>query len=143
MTESTLVDTNVLLDVLTNDPVWFDWSAAALEQALDRGPVVIDPIVFAEVSIGFERLEDLDDALPVTHFVREPLPWAAGFLAGKAFVAYRRRGGAKTAPLPDFYIGAHAAVAGHALLTRDRERYSTYFPTLRVIAPDESAPNAT
>lgn len=135
MDESTLVDSNVLLDVFTDDPHWAEWSAGALSAALDRGTVVINPIVYAEVSVGFERIEELDELLPASHFAREELPWPAGFLAGKAFLAYRRRGGAKAVPLPDFYIGAHAAVAGHRLLTRDRGRYATAFPTLEVVAP--------
>ncbi|WP_318152796.1 type II toxin-antitoxin system VapC family toxin [Microbacterium helvum] len=131
----TLVDANVLLDVLTDDSTWADWSAARLADALDTGTVVINPIVYAEVSVGFDRIEDLDDALPASHFTREPLPWTAGFLAAKAFVSYRRRGGSRTAPLPDFYIGAHAAVSDYRLLTRDRGRYSTYFPTVELITP--------
>lgn len=135
MTESTLIDSNVLLDVLTDDPTWAGWSSTALQNALDRGVVVVNPIVYAEVSTGFDRIEDLDAALPPSHFLREALPWAAGFIAGKAFLGYRRRGGAKRAPLPDFYIGAHAAVAGHRLLTRDRGRYTTYFPTVELITP--------
>ncbi|MWV50951.1 PIN domain-containing protein [Rathayibacter sp. VKM Ac-2803] len=136
MNDATLVDSNVLLDVLTDDPTWSDWSAAALEEALDRGPVVINPIVYSEVSVGFDRIEELEEALPPTHFLREALPWAAGFVAGKAFLSYRRRGGTKTAPLPDFFIGAHAAVSGHRLLTRDRGRYGTYFPGVTVVSPD-------
>lgn len=135
MTESTLVDSNVLLDILTDDPTWAEWSSAALTGAFDRGSVLVNPIVYAEVSIGFDRIEDLEDALPPTHFIREALPWPAGFIAGKAFVQYRRRGGARQTPLPDFYIGAHAAVEGHRLLTRDRGRYATYFPTVELIAP--------
>lgn len=135
MTEVTLVDSNVILDVVTADAVWGEWSARKLAEALDGGRVVINPIVYAEVSVGFDRVEDLDDALPAAHFLREPLPWAAGFVAGKAFLAYRRRGGARTTPLPDFYIGAHAAVSGYRLLTRDRGRYATCFPTLDVVAP--------
>lgn len=135
MSEVTLVDANVLLDVVTDDPAWVGWSAARLSEALDTGTVVINPIVYAEVSLGFDRIEDLDDALPASHFVREPLPWTAGFLAAKAFVSYRRRGGTRTAPLPDFYIGAHAAVSGYRLLTRDRGRHATYFPTVELIVP--------
>ena len=135
MSEVTLVDANVLLDVLTDDPTWAAWSAARLSEALDAGNVVINPIVYAEVSVGFDRIEDLDDALPASHFEREALPWPAGFLAAKAFVSYRRRGGSRTTPLPDFYIGAHAAVAGYRLLTRDRSRYATYFPAVELIAP--------
>ncbi|MDR1426679.1 MAG: type II toxin-antitoxin system VapC family toxin [Bifidobacteriaceae bacterium] len=135
MSEATLVDSNVLLDIATNDPIWGDWSGRALADAFDGGAVVINQLVYAEVSVGFEHLELLDDILPASHFLRENLPWAAGFLAGKAFLAYRRRGGERRSPLPDFYIGAHAAVSGYRLLTRDRARYSTYFPTVRVIAP--------
>lgn len=132
-TVSTLVDSDVVLDVATGDPTWSSWSATALGAAADAGPVLINPIVHAEVSIGFDRLEDLDDA--VLDFGREPLPWEAGFLAGKAFVADRRRGGERRSPLPDFYIGAHAAVRGHRLLTRDAARYRNFFPTVEVIAP--------
>ena len=131
----TLVDSNVLLDVFTDDPAWAGWSGEALVHAFDQGPVVINPVVYAEVSVGFERIEELDEALPQAAFVREPLPYPAGFLAGKAFLAYRRSGGAKPAPLPDFYIGAHAAVAGYRLLTRDARRYRTYFPRLDLLAP--------
>jgi len=115
---------------------WETWSTAALAEALDLGRVVVNPIVYAEVSIGFDRIEDLDDALPPNQFLREPLPWAAGFLAGKAFLAYRRHGGARPTPLPDFYIGAHAAVSGYRLLSRDRGRYGTYFPSVELIAPE-------
>ncbi|WP_414121372.1 type II toxin-antitoxin system VapC family toxin [Corynebacterium nuruki] len=132
---TTLVDSNVLLDVFTDDPTWASWSTTVLARALDEGPVVINPIVYAEVSVGFDRIEELDALLPEDGFLREPLPWPAGFLAGKAFLDYRRRQGNRTSPLPDFYIGAHAAVAGHRLLTRDRGRYSTYFPGLELIIP--------
>lgn len=130
---ATLVDSNVLLDVITDDPTWSDWSTSALAEAADSGALVVNPIVYAEVSVGFSRIEHLDEVL--ADFTREPLPWAAGFLAGKAFVSHRRRGGARKSVLPDFYVGAHAAVAGHALLTRDAARYRTYFPRLEVIAP--------
>lgn len=133
-TRGTLVDANVLLDVFTRDPVWSDWSAAALAEALDVGAVVINPIVYAEVSVGFERVEELDRALPA-QIRREELPWPAAFLAGKCFRAYRRRGGAKRSPLPDFYIGAHAAVNGFALLTRDTARYRGLFPRLALVGP--------
>ena len=131
----TLVDSNVLLDVLTDDRHWFDWSSNALSNALDSGRVVINPLVYAEVSVGFDRIEELDEALPAGHLAREPLPFPAGFVAGKAFVAYRRRGGTRPTPMPDFYIGAHAAVAGYRLLTRDARRYRTYFAGLDVVAP--------
>ena len=132
---TTLVDSNVLLDIFTDNPSWSSWSTTALSRALDEGPVVINPVVYAEVSVGFDRIEDLDAMLPKESFLREPLPWSAGFLAGKAFLDYRRRQGSRTTPLPDFYIGAHAAVAGHRLLTRDRGRYSTNFPGLELIIP--------
>src|SRR5215471_20033769 len=114
-----LVDSNVLLDVLTEDPRWFAWSSDALAREAEEDVVAINPIIYAEVSIGFERIEDLDAALPATMMQRLPLPWPAAFLAGKCFVTYRRQGGAKVAPLPDFYIGAHASVSGMSLLTRD------------------------
>jgi len=135
-TDTTLVDSNVLLDITTDDPTWANWSASALANALDRGPVVINPIVYAEVSVAFDRIEDLDHALPVAQFDREHLPWSAGFVAGKAFLAYRKRVGQRLTPLPDFYIGAHAAVARYRLLTRDRRRYATYFPTVELITPE-------
>lgn len=131
----TLVDSSVLLDVLTDDRTWSRWSASALAAAAGEGPVAINPIVYAEISAGFERIEDLDDAVPESEVAREPLPWEAGFLATKAFLAYRRRGGERRSPLPDFSIGAHAAVRGHRLLTRDTARYRTYFPSVDVIAP--------
>ena len=130
-----LVDSNVLLDVVTNDPVWGDWSGRALERAADEAILVINPLVYAEVSIGFSAIEDLEDALPGDLYRREEFPYEAGFLAGKCFLRYRRHGGLKRSPLPDFYIGAHAAVAGYRLLTRDATRYRTYFPNLVLIAP--------
>jgi predicted nucleic acid-binding protein len=135
MSAGTLVDANVLLDVLTDDPRWASWSAGQLALALDAGPVVINPLIYAEVSAGFECIEDLDDALP-DRLEREDLPWEAGFLAGRCFVRYRRGGGARRSPLPDFYIAAHAAVTGRALLTRDRPRHLDLLPQLRVIAPE-------
>ena len=132
----TLVDTSVLLDILTEHAAWFDWSANALAEVAESGPLWINPIIYAEVSVRFSRIEDLEGALPPEDYRRAQLPWEAAFLAGKAFARYRRNGGARTATLPDFYIGAHAAVVELALLTRDRGRYRTYFPTVRVIAPD-------
>lgn len=131
----TLVDSNVLLDVATEDSAWGRWSAEALARAADEGPLAINPLVYAEVSIGFGTIEELDDALPPETYVRVPLPYEAGFLAGKAFLAYRRRKGVKTSPLPDFYIGAHAAVGGYRLLTRDDNPYRTYFPTVPLLSP--------
>lgn len=127
-----LVDSNVILDLLTDDLIWFDRSATALSAAAENSPLVINPIVFAEVSIGFTTVEA---ALPVWMFRREPLPWAAAFLAGKVFLAYRRRGGVRRSPLPDFFIGAHAAVAGYRLLTRETDRYRSCFPSLVLIVP--------
>ena len=132
----TLVDSNVLLDIVTDDPTWSEWSSNTLAEAFDNGRVVVNPIVYAEVSVGFDLIENLEHTLPATQFLREPLPYAAGFLAGKAFLAYRRRGGARPTPLPDFYIGAHAAISGYRLLTRDAQRYRTYFAGLDVLAPD-------
>lgn len=139
-TVGTLVDSNVLLDLFTDDPTWAHWSAGALADAADRGPLIINPIVYAEVSVRFTRIEDLEAALPARDFTREPLPWESGFLAGKAFMTYRNRGGARATTLPDFYIGAHAAVAGHALLTRDARRYGTYFPTVELTTPSPGSP---
>jgi hypothetical protein len=130
-----LVDSNVLLDVATDDPRWGPWSSDALAGAAEESPLAINPIIYAEVSIRYGTIEELEHALPVDTFRREPLPYEAGFLAGKAFVGYRRRGGRRSAPLPDFFIGAHAAVAGLRLLTRDASRYRTYFPTVELIAP--------
>lgn len=130
-----LVDANILIDIATDDPVWGKWSAEALEQVGRGRQLLINPLIYAEISVAFSRIEDLDQLLPATVFQREDLSWEAGFLAGKAYLAYRRRGGARSSPLPDFYIGAHAAVRGHMLLTRDRGRYATYFPTVQMIAP--------
>jgi len=130
-----LVDTNVLLDVLTDDPQWYDWSAAQLDACAGRAELCINPIIYAEVSVGFTRIEDLDAALPADAFTRLELPWESGFLAGKAFLHYRRAKGSRRSPLPDFYIGAHAAIEGMALLTRDAKRYRTYYPTLQLIGP--------
>ena len=130
-----LVDSNVLLDILIPDPEWERWSAGALAEAAESSLLAINPIIYGEVSIGFERIEELEAPLP-GEIRREPLPWDAAFLAGKAFLGYRRRGGQRQTPLPDFFIGAHAAVRGYTLLTRDARRYRTYFPTLAVVAPD-------
>lgn len=130
-----LVDSNVLLDIATADPRWEEWSSIALAQAADASPLAINPIIYAEVSIRYETIEELELVVPAEVFRREPLPYEAGFLAGKAFMSYRRRGGRRSVPLPDFYIGAHAAVASFQLLTRDASRYRTYFPTVELIAP--------
>ena len=130
-----LVDANVLLDVLTDDPQWWPWSAEQLDLWTAKAELCINTIVYAEVSIGFERIEELDAALPADTFTRLELPWEAGFLAGKAFVRYRLAQGSRPSPLPDFFIGAHAAIDGMALLTRDAKRYRTYFPTVELISP--------
>jgi predicted nucleic acid-binding protein len=130
-----IVDSNVLLDVITDDPTWGAWSSDTLERLADEAVLVINAHIYAEVSVGFALVEALEEALPPAVFRREHLPYEAGFLAGKAFMRYRRAGGVRRSPLPDFYVGAHAAVAGYRLLTRDATRYRTYFPTLELIAP--------
>ncbi len=130
-----LVDSNVLLDILTQDPVWCSWSEAAVREIVEGGSLCINPIIYCEVSIGFDRIEALDRALPMQFFERMPLPWEAAFLAGKCFLEYRRSSGERRSPLPDFYIGAHAAVERMPLLTRDAKRYRTYFPTVELITP--------
>ena len=132
---ATLVDSHVLIDVATGGSDWADWSAAMIARVAEQGRVVINPIIYAEVALAFERIENLDEALPVEYFAREDLPWEAAFLAAQTFIEYRRAGGACRVPLPDFYIGAHAAVAGYQLLTRDARRYRTFFPRLHIIAP--------
>ncbi|MGI9016934.1 MAG: type II toxin-antitoxin system VapC family toxin [Euzebya sp.] len=135
MATGTLVDSNVLLDVLTEDGTWLGWSSDALIEAAETGPLFINPIIYGEVSIRFSQIEDLDDALPPADYRRLALPWESAFLAGKVFLDYRRNKGMRSTALPDFFIGAHAAVAGLRLLTRDTARYRTYFPTVQLIAP--------
>jgi len=130
-----LVDSNVILDILTEDKKWFPCSSKTLARYAEQNMLVINPIIYAEVSISFDRIEDLEDLLSPSYFRRDPLPWEAAFLAGKCFLAYRRKGGGKRSPLPDFFIGAHATIAGMPLLTRDVSRYRTYFPNLNLIAP--------
>ncbi|HSC29126.1 MAG TPA: type II toxin-antitoxin system VapC family toxin [Vicinamibacterales bacterium] len=132
---ATLVDSNVILDIVTEDTEWLDWSASALAARADVGPLVVNPVIYAEVSAGFERIEDVEAALPEDYYVRQPLPWESAFLAGRSFVRYRRRGGQRRSPLPDFYIGAHATIGGLTLLTRDARRYRTYFPGLQIVSP--------
>jgi predicted nucleic acid-binding protein len=131
-----LVDSNVILDVLTEDETWGEWSSGQIERLGDEITLIINPLIYAEVSVRFTAIEELDDALSEISFRREALPYTAAFLAGKQHLAYRRRGGARSLPLPDFFIGAHAAVAEYRLLTRDIGRYRTYFPTVGLIAPD-------
>jgi predicted nucleic acid-binding protein len=132
----TLIDTNVLLDLVTDDPVWADWSAAQLEAASLSGPLSINDVVYAELAVRYDRIEDLDTFLGEAEIEMTAIPRAALFLAGKVFVQYRKAGGSRTGVLPDFFIGSHAAVGQIPLLTRDVGRYRTYFPALKLIAPD-------
>lgn len=135
MMSRVLVDSNVLLDILEEDPDWYAWSSRQLELAADSGRLVINTVIYSEVSVGFKRIEELEAALAPEDFERDPIPWEAAFLAGKCYLRYRKVGGARRSPLPDFFIGAHAAVKGFTLLTRDAARYRTYFPSLSLIAP--------
>lgn len=130
-----VVDSCVLLDIFTRDFQWYDWSSSALGAALDRGAVVLNPVVYAEVSVRFNRIEDFEMALASPAFEHRAIPREAAFLAGKSYRAYRRAGGEKSTPLPDFFIGAHAAVTGMALLTRDARRFRRYYPNVELICP--------
>src|SRR5690554_1981487 len=130
-----LIDTKVLLDVATGDPLWADWSSDALAHCIRTGPVYINPLIYAEASVAFTTIDEADERMPAHLLRRAPLPYAAGFLAAKAHQAYRRRGGSRAATLPDFYIGAHAVVEKLTLVTRDHRRYRTAFPTLRMLSP--------
>jgi predicted nucleic acid-binding protein len=132
----TLVDSNVLIDIFADDPTWADWSANRLIDASEEGRLVINPIVYAEIASAFPTQRRLDEVLSTDRYQRENLPWDAAFNAGRAFLAYRRAGGAKRSPLPDFYIGAHAEVRDYRLLTRDQGRYRAYFPTLKIVSPE-------
>jgi predicted nucleic acid-binding protein len=131
---SVLVDSNILLDIFTANSPWTAWSLSALSNAANTGRLVINPVIYAEASVRFTRIDDFEDALPAAE--REPIPYDAAFLAGKVYLEYRRRGGTRLSPLPDFFIGAHAAIRGYELLTRDPARYRSYFPRLKLIAPD-------
>jgi predicted nucleic acid-binding protein len=133
---ATLVDSNVLIDVFSRDAVWAEWSKEALSRVGSDGPLVINPVIYAEISHRYSTKEALDQELPEDEFMRENIPWAAAFLAGKAFADYRQRGGHRRSPLPGFFIGAHAAVSGLRLLTRDVARYRTYFPRIELIGPE-------
>jgi predicted nucleic acid-binding protein len=135
----TLVDSSILLDVFEDDPAWYEWSSAALEQAASSGPLYVDLVIYSEVSVGFARIEELEDAVRGCGLIVVPIPKEGLFLAGKAFLRYRKAGGVRTAPLPDFFIGAHAAVAGYRLLTRDPRRIRAHFPTVTLTAPDSPA----
>lgn len=130
-----IVDSNVILDLITRDARWYAWSSDMLLRYGDSDALCINPIIFAEVSRSFAYIEELEEALPSSIFRREALPYEAAFLASKCFLNYRNRGGAKTSTLPDFFIGAHAAIEGWALITRDARRYATYFPSLTLISP--------
>lgn len=134
---SAIFDTNVLVDLLTQDPRWKAWSERQVQAALVEGPIIINPIIYAELGATFVTQDDLDDWLRPTLFRRLPLPYEAGFRASRAFLEYRKAGGAKTSPLPDFYIGAHAEHAGFTLVTRDVSRYRTYFPKVKLITPKD------
>jgi predicted nucleic acid-binding protein len=131
-----LIDSNILIDVLDDDPRWAAWSESRLADFAETGRAVINPIIYAELAAGFASLEQLEAAIGGFMLIREALPWEAAFLASRAYLQYRRRGGSRRSPMPDFYIGAHASLAGHALLTRDPLRYREYFPRLDVIAPE-------
>ncbi len=131
-----LVDSNVILDIVTDDRDWFRWSSETLAMYAETHTLVINPIIYAEVSIGFDRIEDVEMVLDPSFFRRDPVPWEAAFLAGKCFLTYRKKGGGRRSTLPDFFIGAHAAVAHIPLLTRDVSRYRTYFPKLKIVAPE-------
>ena len=134
-----LVDSNVLLDVATRDTKWSQWSGYVLAACAERTMLLLNPIIYAEVSVGYATIESLNAALPNSVYQREALPWEAGFLAGKSFLDYKRRGGTRTSPLPDFYIGAHAAIEDLVLLTRDARHYRTYFPTVALLDPSSTS----
>jgi hypothetical protein len=129
-----LFDTNVLLDIATADPVWLAWSENQFRTAAAQGPILINPIIYAELAPAFSSAAELDRWLDPAVFQRLPLPYAAGWLAAQAFLKYRRGGGVRTSPLPDFYIGAHAEFERRTLITRDAGRYRTYFPNVVLIA---------
>jgi len=135
MMSATLVDSNVLLDLVTNDPVWADWSIGQLDAASLKGALAINDVIYAELSVRFETVEALDALLDRAGIVIRPMPRAALFLAAKVFLRYRSAGGVRTGVLPDFFIGAHAAVSRLTLLTRDIQRYRTYFPTIELVTP--------
>lgn len=133
---ATLVDTNVLVDIAVRDPLWLGWSRAQLLSAAKRGPIIINPIIYSEFSVRYQRMEDVDFLLPEPYYSRENLPWTAAFAAGAAFRKYGQAGGGRDRVLPDFLIGAHAAIRGHTILTRDPKGYRAYFPSVELITPD-------
>jgi predicted nucleic acid-binding protein len=130
-----LVDTKVLVDVLQNDPQWADWSIGQLRAQAQLHELAINPVIYAELSLSFSTFEALNRVVATMELAMREVPRPALFLAGKAYLQYRRRGGGRAQVLPDFFIGAHAAIEGWSLLTRDASRFRTYFPTLEVIAP--------
>ena len=130
-----MIDSNVILDIVTKDEDWYGWSSTNLETLAQENLVAINSIIYAEVSIGFQKIEEVEELFAPKFFIREMIPWEASILAGKCFLAYRKKGGVKSSPLPDFFIGAHAMVRGWPLLTRDSARYRTYFPKLDLICP--------
>lgn len=133
---ATLVDTNVLVDIAVRDPAWLGWSRSALTKAERAGPLVINPVIFAEFSVRYETLEEVEALLPHDDFAREGLPWSAAFAAGAAFRKYRKSGGGRERVLPDFLIGAHAVIRDYAILTRDAKGYRSYFPDVELITPE-------
>lgn len=132
-----LIDSNIFLDIFTKDKIWFSWSSNTLAKYADIELLYINPIIYSEISVGFSNIEDLEKALPADYILRDNLPYEAAFLTGKCFLKYRKAGGVKNSPLPDFYIGAHAAVRGWKIMTRDKGRYKSYFPTIEVISPQD------
>jgi predicted nucleic acid-binding protein len=130
-----LFDTNVLLDIATADPTWIPWSERQFRVAAAQGPILINPIIYAELAPAFAQADDLDRWLDPSIFSRLPLPYPAGWLAAQAYLKYRSSGGGRTSPLPDFYIGAYAEIEGLTLVTRDTARYRTYFPKVALITP--------
>ena len=130
-----MIDSCVLLDIITDDPVWCSWSADVLKKWGENHELAINPLIYSEVSVSFKHIEEVERVIPAFVFKRLHLPWEAAFLAGKAFLRYRKRQGKKSSPLPDFYIGAHSTVLGIPLITRDKKRFQSYFPRLQLIAP--------
>ena len=130
-----MVDSNVLIDIFNKDSVWFDWSSSTIERYAEQVRFTINPIIYAEISASFKKIEELEDALPESYFTKEPIPWEAAILAAKVFIQYRKNGGKKDSNLPDFLIGAHAAVRGIPLITRDTKHYKTYYPHIELISP--------
>ncbi len=131
-----MVDTNVLVDLAISNSAWHGWSSGQVLSAFKRGPVVINPIIYAEFSVRYSSVDQVDELLPQSEFRRENLPWAAAFAAAAAFKIYRQSGGGRERVLPDFLIGAHAAIRGYSILTRDSEGYRSYFPTVDLISPE-------